>query len=108
MHGIGIAKKIIEEVNKKKKKNIKAITLEIGELANITAEELKKNIEDLSNWQVNLLKKKSVVKCKCGYKGRANIKERLHDIILFNCPKCNEIPEVISGDKIIIKSIEIK
>ena len=64
--------------------------------------------EDLANWQVNILKKKSVVKCKCGYKGRANIKERLHDIILFNCPKCNEIPEVISGDKIIIKSIEIK
>jgi len=106
MHEIAIAKKIVEDLSAYK--NIKAVTIEIGELAPITAEELEDALSALANWKLNIVKKESIVECECGYKGRAKIRERKHDIVIYECPNCGKIPEIVQGGDIVIKQVEIE
>ena len=73
------------------------ITVEVGELAGIEEEHLKEHLFDETGWDVTTIQKESLVECTCGYKGRARIKERLHDLVIFDCPLCGHIPKVLQG-----------
>ena len=105
MHETIIASKIIEEA--KKHGNVKSITVEVGELGHLPVYELEPTLRTLIDWKINLIEKKSLVKCKCGYKGKPKILQRGHDMCLFVCPKCKNVPKIIEGDQIKLISVEV-
>ncbi len=104
-HGIVFARKIIEQVPDKDKEKVKEIEIEVGELAEIGAEELKKAVEDVTGWRVIVSEMPSESQCDCGYVGRVRIRERGHHIVLYDCPKCGSVPRVIVGQDIKLKKV---
>ena len=106
MHDLVYAHKIIEEA--RKKGEINAISLEVGDLANVTGAELKKAIETITNWQVDVKTKSAMVRCHCGFIGAPIITERSHDLVHYECPACyNNFPDIVEGDKIKIKELTV-
>jgi len=106
MHGVHIAKDLVE--NAKKQGEVKKIYVEVGEIANITVEDLSTHLKNIAYFPFEITEKKAKVKCVCGYGGSPKIIERQHDIVIFTCPRCGLTPEVIEGDKIILRSIEVE
>lgn len=105
MHEIVFAKNIIKQVEEKDRGKVKEVELEIGELAGITGEELKQAIEEMTGWKVSFEEMPSEARCDCGYIGRVRIKERGHDFVIYDCPKCGSVPRVIVGQDIKLKRI---
>jgi len=107
MHGIHIAGDLITTARKQGK--VKKALIELGEISNITKADLSKALTDLADFDFEIEMKKAKVKCKtCDYEGEPKVTERQHDIVLFECPHCGEVPEVIEGDKIILKEVEVE
>ncbi len=102
MHETVIANKIIEEANRRK---AKLIHVEVGELSELTKEELANALEVFGG-KIKITLRNSKVRCQCGYEGRANIIERGHGFCLYNCPNCGKKPDVLEGGE--IKIIGIK
>jgi len=105
MHELTICKQILNQLDKYRR--IKSITLEVGTLAPLTKQELKETMENMVDYKVNVIEKEARVRCSCKYKGAPGILERAHDFVIFKCPACGKIPEIIEGNKIIIKNIEL-
>lgn len=104
MHEHSFSKGILRNI--KNKDNVKKITIEVGTLAGIEPLHLKKHIMDICpGWDVEVFEKESKVRCECGFKGSAKILEKLHDLVIFECPKCGEVPEVLDGGNIKIIKI---
>lgn len=110
MHEIVFAKSLLKEIEEIRNSNeeIDSIDLELGELVGIESHELIEALGSLNSWKYNLSIKPSLIKCKCGYEGKAKINERLHDLVIFTCPNCSNIPKIIDGDKIKIIKINYK
>jgi len=106
MHETIIASSIIDEA--KKQGNVKAVTIEVGDLAHLPSKELEECLKNLVEWKITINEKKAKVKCNCGYEGEPKIIEKGHDSTVFQCPKCGNTPEVLEGDKIIIKEVEVE
>ena len=85
--------------------NVRKIVLEVGELAGIEAGHLREHILERVDWDIEAIEKESVVKCDCGFEGRAKVLERLHDLVIFECPECGGIPEVLEGKDIKILKV---
>ncbi len=85
--------------------NIKNITLEVGELAGIEPEHLKEHLKDRFSWDITILKKDAKIKCECGFVGRPKVIERLHDFVVFECPRCKSTPKILNGEDIKITKI---
>lgn len=106
MHEIGIARDILNQL--KDYKNIKSITVEVGDLAHISANEMKSILETLTHYQINIKSKKAIIDCECGFKGEPDISMHSHDLTLYSCPTCaKKLPKIIDGDKIILQDVEI-
>jgi Zn finger protein HypA/HybF involved in hydrogenase expression len=103
MHEQIIAKQIIEKA--KERGDVAGVTIEVGDLAHIPAEELEEIMKKMTDWNIEIIQKKATVKCSCGYKGEPSILHKGHDSTIFVCPKCQEIPQVIDGTEIILKKI---
>ena len=82
--------------------------MEVGELAPITAEELREALAKLVSWKASFTEKPARVKCSCGFQGRPKITAREHDLVLFQCPSCGKVPAVLEGDAILLKSVLLK
>ena len=106
MHGIHIAQDLVEQARKQGK--VKNMEVEVGGLANITKDDLAKHLQSMADFPFQITEADAEVECECGYKGKPEIIERQHDLVLFTCPECGELPKVISGDKIILKSVEVE
>lgn len=107
MHETAIVRNILEQINKKSEgKRVKSITLEVGDLAHLPAQELKGFLINMVNYEVVVNPVKARVKCECGYEGEPRILAHEHDFTLFECPKCSKIPQVLSGEDIVLKEIE--
>ena len=106
MHGIHIAGDLISTARKQGK--VRKAFIELGEIANITEVDLSNQMKNLADFDFEINEKKAVVKCKCGYKGKPNVIERLHEAVVIECPKCKETPEILVGDKIILKSVDVE
>ena len=107
MHETIILRNILEEVNKKAQgKRVKSITIEVGDLAHLPAHELKGFLINMIDYEVIVNNVKAEVKCKCGFQGEPRILAHEHDFTLFECPRCNQTPEVLSGEDIILKEIQ--
>jgi Zn finger protein HypA/HybF involved in hydrogenase expression len=104
MHDAVIANSILKDL--KSMGSIKKAYLEVGELFGIEPDHLLEHLKEISSIEFDVRQTASKVKCTCGFTGQAKVTERLHDMVFFECPQCNEIPEVISGDNIIIRKVE--
>jgi Zn finger protein HypA/HybF involved in hydrogenase expression len=83
----------------------KIIYLEVGELSGFSSQHLKEHLADYGVLGI-CEDKISAVECSCGYSGRAKVVEKLHDLVIFECPECGAVPRVVEGDKIkIIKGV---
>lgn len=106
MHEQTIAQHIINDASKHGK--VKSITIEVGDLAHLPADEMKLVLEKLTDWKVKILRKKATISCQCGYIGEPIIIEHLHDSSIYECPKCKMmLPDAIDGLDITLKEIEI-
>ncbi|MEE9525515.1 MAG: hydrogenase/urease maturation nickel metallochaperone HypA [Candidatus Woesearchaeota archaeon] len=105
MHETIIANDIINKA--KEQGQVKEITVEVGDLAHLPANELKETLSTLVKWKVNIIEKEATIKCSCGYQGAPKILEKGHDSTVFVCPKCNETPDIIDGKDIILKEVII-
>ena len=103
MHEHSFIEAIISPIENKEE--VRGIELEVGELAGISASHLKEHLEEETGWEVDVCERDSKVECGCGFRGRAKVRERLHDMVIFECPECGEIPIVLNGDKIKIVKI---
>jgi Zn finger protein HypA/HybF involved in hydrogenase expression len=107
MHETIIAKGILKEAREKAKgKKIKSITLEVGELAHLPANELKEVLRAIADFKIIVKPVKARVKCECGYEGPPRILAQQHDFTLFECPECSKQPKVLCGADIILKEIK--
>jgi len=85
--------------------NLKFVKLEVGELAGIEPEHLKEHLREKINCEIEVGGKESFIECSCGYKGRVKILQRLHDLVIFECPNCGKIPENVLGKDIRIVKV---
>lgn len=103
MHEIVFAKKVLKEA--KEQGATHEIEVEVGELCEIEAHELKDALTDLTGWNIIANEKESKIKCKCGYIGRARIVDKGHGYCYFNCPRCSSHPQVLEGGEIKIVGV---
>ncbi len=107
MHGIHIAGDLISTARKQGK--VKKAYIELGEISNITKADLSKALTDLADFDFEITIKKAKVRCDvCSYEGEPKVTGRDHDVVFFECSTCGEKVEVIEGDKIILKSVEVE
>ncbi len=106
MHEQTIAQEIIREALKHQP--VKGITVEVGEVAHLPADEMKEVLEKMvPEWEIKIEEKEAKISCECGYEGRPEILEKGHDSTIFKCPKCGAMmPKVLEGDKIILREIK--
>jgi Zn finger protein HypA/HybF involved in hydrogenase expression len=107
MHETIIAKEILKEAREKAKgKKIKSITLEVGELAHLPANELKEVLRAIADFKIIVKQVKANVKCECGYEGPPRVLAQHHDFTLFECPECSKQPKILSGTDIVLREIK--
>ena len=113
MHEFGIAQTIFAEVcNETKKRNIssvKSIILEVGKIAAIVPDALEFSFETITKGtfleSTNLIIKEIPFKAKCEQCGD------IFEVEDFNllCPECgNRQCELVSGDELVIKRLEVE
>lgn len=108
MHEQIIANQIIQDASKYG--NIKAITIEVGDLAHLPADEMRDVLEKLTNWKITVTSKKATILCDgCGFEGEPLIKEHMHDHSIYECPKCKYVmPTILDGQDILLKDVEVE
>ena len=106
MHEHSFIEAILSNIENREK--VSKITIEVGELVGIDANHLGEHIIEKTGWDVNVSEKKSKVKCECGYNGEAKILQRLHDMVIFECPNCGNAPEILQGKDIKIINVTYK
>ncbi len=106
MHETVIAQQIIRDAEKQGR--VKALKVEVGDLAHLPAEEVEEVLKDMTDWKISVVSRKARVKCSCGYKGEPKILERHHDLVLFACPECGAEPKVVEGRDIKIKEVTLE
>jgi len=106
MHETILANKIIQKAKEHGK--VKAIVVEVGQLADIPSDHLAETLRKMVDWNISVEEKKARVKCSCGYEGEPKIVEKRHEMTLFVCPKCSSLPKVREGKDIILKEVEVE
>lgn len=134
MHEINIADRVFREA--KKAGASKFLKVEVGELCEITKEELENGLKSVtgpavveslqdfggtvlqksgevfeldSEWKFEVDFVESEILCVCGYAGRAEIMDRGHGYCLYGCPQCGETGgnvEVLKGGEIKVVEVE--
>ncbi|MBD3208964.1 hydrogenase maturation nickel metallochaperone HypA [Candidatus Woesearchaeota archaeon] len=112
MHEQGIAQDIIKQAMataKERGKDVKGITVEVGDLGHLPAEEMEQALQTMvSDWYITMKHKPATIKCGCGYTGAPNIIEKGHDHNVYRCPACEALmPEIVDGDQIVLESIDV-
>jgi Zn finger protein HypA/HybF involved in hydrogenase expression len=106
MHEHMIAHKIIEQAESHGK--VKKIVVHCGALAHLPAKDLKHVLEDHAKFEVEVIETSAKVKCSCGFVGKPKIEMHSHDVNVFFCPKCGKVPQVLEGEDIVLKSVEVE
>ncbi|MFH1290468.1 MAG: hypothetical protein ABIH92_03605 [Nanoarchaeota archaeon] len=134
MHEVMFADRVLREA--RKAGATKFLRVEVGELCEMTREEMEEGLEKLTKTRVVsdikeagsvLLQssggkgveegnldfkvdfKESKIECSCGFVGRARIVDRGHGYCIFNCPSCGKSGknvEVLEGGEIKVVEVE--
>lgn len=109
MHEHTLAKNIIDTAeNATFGKKINSIKIEMGEIADIPPADLLDALNLINeNYFYDVIETEALVKCSCGFEGRPKILEKKHAATIFVCPKCNSIPQIISGNEINVVSVDV-
>lgn len=106
MHDTVIASSIMKFAQRRAgKRKVKSVALDVGELAPVEAQEIAQTLKTITGWKVEARPVKAFVACSCTYKGAPKILERGHDFVLFECPKCGNVPEIREGGEIRVKEV---
>lgn len=110
MHEHALATKIVELAREAAKgQEIESIEIEVGKLASITAPELIEALKAHVAWRVNAKPVAAAVACtRCGFKGKPKIIAREHDLVIYCCPKCGEVPSILKGGDVILRKVKTK
>ncbi len=113
MHEVAFTRAVIKDLEsvRDKSKEVSEVIIELGELVGIEDHHLLEGLNAVSPLKFKITSKESWIKCPCGYEGKAEIIERLHDQVIWKCPWCDDpidVMEVIEGDKIKISKIIYK
>lgn len=106
-----MAAAIIEEAVKKGEGKLIKITVHCGALAHLPAIDMEKVLKGIApeNVEVEVIETKAKVKCNdCSFEGEPKIELQSHDANIFFCPRCGQVPQVLQGSDIILKSIEVE
>lgn len=104
MHEHHFIENIIEQIPNKDK--VISIEIELGDLAGIESEHLKEHLTFHTGWNVLISVVKSKIKCDCGYVGEAHILQKLHDLVIYECPECgNDEVLILEGKDIKIGKV---
>jgi Zn finger protein HypA/HybF involved in hydrogenase expression len=106
MHEHKIAHEIIEKAKAEGK--VTKITVSCGALAHLPAKDLENVLKDHADFEVEVIETPAKVKCECGFVGKPKIEMHSHDINVFFCPKCGNVPKVLEGEDIILKRVEVE
>jgi len=106
MHEHTFIQAIIKPIKDKEKVDL--VEIELGELVGIEPDHLHEHLIEETGWKIKIKEVKSKVKCSCGYEGPAKIREKLHDLVIFNCPKCGNMPKVLEGKDVKIIKVSYK
>ncbi|PIO04333.1 hypothetical protein COT48_00985 [Candidatus Woesearchaeota archaeon CG08_land_8_20_14_0_20_47_9] len=107
MHELAIVSSLIDAIREKADgKRVSSATIALGELAPISAADLKELVEKIGGFKANVRLTPARVRCSCGHSGRPRVEERQHDVVVFSCAKCGSMPEVCSGGDVVIKKLE--
>lgn len=104
MHEHSFIQSIIENVPDSDK--VLSIQIELGELAGIEKDHLIEHLIDETGWKADVISKHAKIKCSCGFVGEPEILQRLHDMVIFQCPECgNDDVSVLEGKDIRILKV---
>jgi Zn finger protein HypA/HybF involved in hydrogenase expression len=106
MHEHSFIKNIIDQV--KDKERVYYIEIDVGELSGIEPDHLKEHLEEFTKWKVITKLVKAKVICSCSYIGKPRVLQKMHDLVLYNCPVCGNKVEVIEGKDIKIVKVVYK
>ncbi len=108
MHEHAVVHDILSAAEKQGK--VKAISVEVGSLAPIASKDLLIGLRlEKPGWKISVKEIPAKVDCgKCGFEGSPKITERAHDFVLYECKKCGKTPNVLSGNEIVLKKVEVE
>ena len=110
---------VLEELKKYDVKKVNSVTLRIGDLTQLGAEQMKFAYEILSEGNILsgselIIESEPVVlKCKkCGFEGPAKTLEggdySGHSVLVLCCPECNGPVDILEGQSCCVKSMDIE
>lgn len=112
-----IVKTVLEEVEKRKAKEVKEVTLQIGKFTYLGIDQLKFSYEVLvegtilEKSKLIIEEKSGVVECSsCGLRGPipyVDDPDYHQQIPVFTCPKCNSAVRIVEGKDCLIKSVKM-
>jgi len=123
MHEVSVMADLIEAIKKELEKydviSVDRVTLTVGKLTNLGAEQLEFAYEIMSKDSILdgsklVIEEEEIeVRCgECGYEGRVknmDLGEDAHyQIPILSCPKCNSAVTITSGKSCCVKSIDIE
>ena len=107
MHEHHFIENIVSQIPNRE--NVTYVEIELGDLAGIEGQHLKEHMIEETGWDVEVKVVKSEIKCDCGFSGEAKILQRLHDLVIYECPECgNDDVKVICGKDIKIGKVVYK
>ncbi|MFH0836033.1 MAG: hydrogenase/urease maturation nickel metallochaperone HypA [Candidatus Micrarchaeota archaeon] len=111
MHESVFAQKVIDDAVKQSNKSaaeIKSAVIEVGELAQVTRDDLEYALHGFVDWKLEVREVPAVVSCACGFKGHPKVTERGHHFSAWECPECGvKMPELVEGGDIKIIEVEV-
>ncbi len=106
MHEMVFARRLVAEAESHGK--VTRMSISVGELAHVPPEELHATLRSIVPYPVDMEIVKAAIECSCGYVGAPKILERGHDIAMYECPLCTQVPPLTSGDEIVLRNVEVE
>lgn len=115
MHEFGIARKLLgdalAEAEKNRAEKIKEIAIELGEIADVTAEELKEAFGVVAEGtiagkaKITVEMEKPKIKCLKGHESEWNREKEFSDGLFLDCPVCGEKAMLSGGNGRKVKKV---
>ena len=108
MHEFSVVSQVISEARKHGEPV--EIEIEVGDIAGMTSSDLSRHMKAFVSWKIKIKKMPGAIECKkCGHRAMPAVISRAHDCVYLKCRACGSRDyDIVSGDKIILKSVRVK